>query len=211
MTAPEGPRLICISGGDASGKSTQVEALTAALSERGEKVAAVTIWDALSDPYVAQRLPFRDRGQVYEYLRILSPRARTHFMFHALHVALDRAFEREPDLVLLNAYWYKYFATEIAHGGDTRMLRSWAYGFPEPESTFYLRITPEIALARKRQRSDYESGYGDAAAFLDFQWRSLAILGQLCAELNWIDLDGTAKPSTLTATMLEVVESGGLR
>ena len=205
------PTFVCVSGSDASGKSTQVEALTRALAERGETVAPVTIWDALDVPHVARKLPFRDRAEVFAYLGILGTGSRAHFLFHALHVALEVAVAQAPDIVLLNAHWYKYFATEVAHGGDPDTVRAWTAGFPEPDTTFYLRISPETALARKRERSDYESGYGDAEAFLAFQRRSLTVLDRLCTEYGWTELDATAAPDTLTETMLATIGSGGRR
>lgn len=205
MTSTDRPLLICVSGGDASGKSTQVDALADALTSDFRSVATVSIWDAFTDPEVARRLPFREREEVFEYLRILSPRSRTHFLFHALHVALDLALERSPDVVLLNAHWYKYFATEVAHGGDPSMLRDWTRGFPIPARTFFLRISPETALDRKHVRSDYESGYGDSGAFVEFQKRSHEVLEELCAELGWTELDGSGDPDIITATMLAAV------
>lgn len=207
MNSTDGPLLICVSGGDASGKSTQVAALAAALAADGLRVAEVSIWDAFTDPYVASRLPFRDREEVFEYLRILGSGSRAHFLFHALHVALDRAAEQTPDVLLLNAHWYKYFATEVAHGGDPVVLRAWTEGFPVPARTFFLEISPATALLRKEQRSDYESGYGDAASFVEFQTRSQEVLGQLCTELGWTRLSGTDDPADLTATMVAAVRA----
>ncbi|NLE79627.1 MAG: hypothetical protein GX610_08580 [Rhodococcus sp.] len=207
----DGVPMICISGGDASGKSTQVAALAAALAADGRSVAEVSIWDAFTDPHVASKLPFGRREDVFAYLRILGPGARAHFLFHALHVALDLALEQSPDIVLLNAHWYKYFATEVAHGGDPEVLRAWTEGFPVPDLTFFLEISPETALSRKEQRSDYESGYGDAVAFVEFQTRSQEVLAGLCTELGWTRLDGTGDPKKLTARMLAAVRDEVLR
>ncbi|MEV0355073.1 hypothetical protein AB0H71_03330 [Nocardia sp. NPDC050697] len=201
------PVLICVSGADASGKSTQVDALTAALTADGTDTVAAGIWDALADPVLARHLPFRDRAAVLAYLRVLGPAARAHFLFHAVHTGLDLALARTPRIVLLNAYWYKYFATEVAHGGDPVALRAAVTGFPAPALTFHLRVTPETALARRGERSDYESGYGDAARFLEFQRRSHRELDRLGAELGWVELDATADPAALTATMLAAIEA----
>ncbi|MBB4854235.1 thymidylate kinase [Mycobacteroides chelonae] len=162
----------------------------------------MTIWDAFLDASVASKLPFRS-ADIYGYLKLLSPVSRAHFLFHALHLALELAGKRDANTILLNAYWYKYFATEVAHGGDPLILRRLAAGFPEPDLTFYLTISPLDALARKRQRSDYESGYGDEDKFLVFQQHSHAALDTLADEFAWIKLDGAAAPADLTAAMLE--------
>lgn len=142
------PLLICISGGDGSGKSTQVAALEKQLTDRGIHTATATIWDPFTDPFVAERLPFRTREDVFAYVRILGPGARGYFLFHWMRLAFDRALAHSPNILLINAYWYKYFATEIAHGADPKTLRACTQGFPTPHHTFYLRITPETALSR---------------------------------------------------------------
>jgi dTMP kinase len=194
--------VLCVTGGDASGKSTQVAALCEALRRRGVRAAAVGIWDGLGDPATSAGLPFADREAVYGYLRVLGPRGRASFLFHALHVAIELAAAQDPGVIVLNAHWYKYFATEVAHGADAAELRAWTRGFPEPGHTFHLMISADTALARKAVRSDYESGYGDELRFLDFQRRSRAVLDELSAELEWTELDGTRDPAELTDAML---------
>ncbi|MGC0366671.1 thymidylate kinase [Rhodococcus sp. 27YEA15] len=204
------PRLVCVSGADASGKSTQVDAVVRRLSGEGVRARAVGIWDALDDTDVVAALPFGSRSDVYAYLRVLSPRSRVHFLFHALHLALDLARATSPEVIVLNAYWYKYFATEVAHGGDMQSMRLLAAGFPLPQLTFFLDISAETALSRKVSRSDYESGYGDESAFLTFQRTSHAILGSLADELDWVVLDGTRAPEELGRSILAGIRAGVL-
>jgi thymidylate kinase len=210
MTDGPTATVICIAGGDGSGKSTQIARLTAFFEEQQRKVMPVSIWDAFSDPAIVSKLPFERPSDVYRYLKLLSPVSRTHFLFHALHLALERASDRMPNVLLLNAYWYKYFATEVAHGGDPALLRQLAAGFPEPDLTFYLSVGPEAALARKSHRSDYESGYGqDEQTSLDFQRRAHEALQALAAEYCWTELDGRSSPSEITTAMIRQVEEVG--
>lgn len=202
--------VICVAGGDGSGKTTQIARLTAYFSERGHNAVPVTIWDAFADPTVASKLPFDRPSDVYGYLKLLGPVSRTHFLFHALHLALERASDRNPDVLLLNAYWYKYFATEVAHGGDPALLRQLAAGFPEPDFTFYLSVDPEEAMARKAHPSDYEYGYArDAQAMLAFQRRARDILRALALEYTWIELDGRSSPTDVTAAMIQRLRQVG--
>ena len=198
------PTTICIVGGDGSGKTTQVTRLAAIFESRGQKVAAVTIWDALIDPAVKSKLPFERPLEIYSYLKVLDPLARTHFLFHAMHLALDLARAPTPDVLLLNGYWYKYMATEIAHGGPPTELRQLAAGFAVPDRSFYLAITPEEALRRKSHRSDYESGYAeDPEVFLAFQRQAHQVLDTLSAELSWVHLDGLQPTATLTQAIVD--------
>ncbi|WP_084489117.1 aminotransferase class III-fold pyridoxal phosphate-dependent enzyme [Nocardia niwae] len=195
-------RLICLAGGDGSGKTTQVARIAAEFEAQGHSVAAVTIWDAFLDPKVSSKLPWGSPAEIYGYLQLLTPLSRAHFLFHAMQLSLDLAAERGADIVLANAYWYKYYATEVAHGGDPAVLRSLAAGFPEPDRTFYLAVRPQDALSRKRLRSDYESGYGDEESFLTFQQRSHEALDALSDELGWIRLDGAAAQAEITSAVL---------
>ncbi|MEV5832583.1 aminotransferase class III-fold pyridoxal phosphate-dependent enzyme [Nocardia sp. NPDC052112] len=195
-------RLICIAGADGSGKTTQVARIAAEFEAQGQSVAAVTIWDAFLDPKVSSKLPWRSPAEIYGYLELLSPLSRAHFLFHAMQLSVDLAAERGPDILLANAYWYKYFATEVAHGGDPVVLRKLAAGFPEPDRTFYLAVGPQDALGRKQLRSDYESGYGDEETFLAFQRRSHDALEALSEEFGWIRLDGTDTPADITKAVI---------
>ncbi|MFF2549517.1 hypothetical protein ACFVUS_00905 [Nocardia sp. NPDC058058] len=202
------PFVVCIAGGDASGKSTQVAAVAKTLRDQGISTAEAGIWDALDDPVIAARLPFRDRDEVFGYLRVLRPSSRALFLFHAVQVAVELAAAAAPEVILLNAYWYKYFATEVAHGGDPAALRAHASGFAAPDLTCYLKVSPGTALARKIERSDYESGYGDAEKFLEFQQQSQTVLDGLSRELGWHELDGTAEPGILTRTIAAAIPIG---
>lgn len=199
MTAPLDTHWVCLAGGDGSGKSTQAAALVAALVAEGVDAVEVGIWDGLTDPVTAPLLGFSDRAQVQEYLRVLGPRARALFLFHALHAAIDLAASRHPQVAILNAHWYKYFASEVALGGDPAELRAWVTGFPEPARTFYLRVEPAVAMARKSELSPYESGFGADEEFVQVQADAQVALDGLSAELGWIELDGAADRAVLTA------------
>ena len=48
---PSGTQLICVTGPDGSGKTTQIARIAEALSRRGkQKIVPMTIWDMLLDP-----------------------------------------------------------------------------------------------------------------------------------------------------------------
>ena len=208
---PAGKRIICVTGGDGAGKSTQIAALSATLTDGGSSCAEVSIWDGLQDSTISEHLPFGSAAAVYRYLQVLTPNSRVHFLYHALQLAIDLAVRKGADTMLINGYWYKYFATEVAHGGDPNMLRALTAGFPEPDLTFYLSTSADDALARKHRRSDYESGYGDENEFLDFQQRSRSVLDDLAAELNWVRIDGRLPPADITTAILAGLdERGGL-
>jgi thymidylate kinase len=204
------PTAICMTGGDGSGKSTQIDCLTKFFEQRKIATAAVSVWDAFTDPAVVAAMPIADPSDIYRYLKLLGPNSRPHFLFHALHLSLERALERRPQVLLLDGYWYKYFAAEIAHGADPAVLRSLAAAFPEPNVTFHLAIGPQDALRRKFHHSDYESGYGDdAQAFLDFQEGVQHVLIGLAMEFGWIDIEAQQPPEEVTKIITFQLEERG--
>jgi len=201
------PKLICVTGPDGSGKTTQITKLAEHLEKSGQhKVAAVTIWDLLLDPSCKGKIVFDDPGQVDKYLSILHPTSRALFLYHCFHEALELAKKRGADVILLNAYWYKYYATEVAHGGDRALLRQLAGLFPEPSLTFYLDVDPGEAFARKAMLSGYETGFANPRsrdAFVAFQDTAHGVLDGLAKELGWVRLDGRTPMARLTEAMTD--------
>lgn len=199
------PRIICVTGPDGSGKTTQVTKLAEVLERTAKrKVAAVTIWDLLLDPTCKGKVLFDDPAKVDRYLSILHPTSRALFLYHCYAEALELAKKRGADVLLLNSYWYKYYATEVAHGGDRDLLRQLAVVFPEPDLTFYLRVHPEEAFARKARLSGYETGFAEPRSkegFVSFQRVAHGVLEDLSKELGWVVLDGKEPIHDLTDVM----------
>ncbi|MBI4508016.1 MAG: hypothetical protein HY698_00170 [Deltaproteobacteria bacterium] len=205
------PKLICVTGPDGAGKTTQIGRIAKGLEKQGkQKVIPVTVWDLLIDPASKGRVPFRSPREVDLYLQILGSTPRALFLYHCFYQALEMARGRNPSALLVNAYWYKYFATEVAHGGDTSLLLRLAEIFPEPAITFYLRVTPEEAFRRKASLSGYETGFSSnksEEAFVAFQRRSTAVLDELARERGWIELNGNESPESLTELIVKRIDS----
>ncbi len=203
--------MICVTGADGAGKTTQLGRLAERL-ERVEqrKVACVTIWDLLLDPDTSPKVGLRSPRQVDTFLRILEPMARALYLFSSFRAALDRALAQSPDVLLLNSYWYKYYATEVAHGGAAEpMLRIAEAAFPEPDTTFYLRLTPAQAFGRKADLSGYETGFAEPRseeAFLAFQTRAHAALDQQAERRGWFPIDAARPPAETTEAILERIK-----
>jgi thymidylate kinase len=204
------PRLVCVTGPDGSGKTTQIGKLAEALTRRGQgPVAAVTIWDLLLDPSAKGMTGFQSPGEVDAYLSLLHPTARALFLYHCFYQALELAYARRPKLCLLNAYWYKYYATEVAHGGDAELLLAPTAVFPEPALTFYLSVSPEESGRRKAGLSGYETGFADPPtpeAFVAFQRKAQVVLEQQAARRGWVRLDGKESVTQVTDLILARME-----
>jgi thymidylate kinase len=196
--------IACVTGLDGAGKSTQVDELAARLRRDGRSVAVSTIWDLVLDPEFAGRSLFEKPSDADGYLAMLEPTARMYFLCHSLRESLARTLARETDVVLLNAYWYKYYSTEVGHGGDPAVLRTITSVLPEPDVTFYLRISVAEAARRKGEFSAYESGFAptrSAEAFAAFQGVVLREFEGLAAELDWVALSSDSPPGELTDRM----------
>jgi len=206
-------KLICVTGPDGSGKTTQIGKLAERLERRGKKkIAAVTIWDMLLDPATRGKLPFRSPTEVDGVLQVLHTMPRTLFLYHCFAEALEMAKERHADICLINSYWYKYYATEVAHGGNAERIRRIADDvFDEPTLTFYLRITPEEAFNRKATLSGYETGFANPRsqeAFIAFQNKAHAALNEMAAQRRWIEMDGKESIEALTDMILARIDQG---
>lgn len=204
-------RIVCITGTDGAGKSTQIAELGSALGERGLTVRAVSIWDGLTSEAVRDRLAFQSREQVYRYLEVLTPLSRTYFLFHALRLSLDLAADGQSDILLLDGYWYKYYATEVAGGVDAEAVRAMAAGFPVPDRTFYLKVDTRDAALRKQELTAYERGFSEADRFTSLQTESQRALESLAAELDWRVVDGKGEVAQITAELLaELLREDGV-
>lgn len=193
--------IACVTGPDGSGKSTQVAAVAGRLREEGRSVASSQIWDPMLDPAFAGRALFDRPAKADAYLELLDSTSRMYFLCHALQESLVRARARQTDVVLLNAYWYKYYAVEVAHGGDAPTLRTINSVLPEPDVTFYLRISPSAAARRKERFTGYETGFAaarTAAAFESFQVPAAREMEALAGEFGWIALPGGEPAAEIT-------------
>lgn len=196
------PLYVCISGPDGSGKSTLCERLMRRFGAEGRyRAQEVTIWDMLYEPGYQDKVGFRSPKEVDAYLALLSPTARTLYLFHCLAQAMEIAATKAADILLLNSYWYKYYATEIAHGGDPEILRPLTAVFPEPDLTWYLRVSTDETYRRKEKISGYESGFSPTRSqedFAAFQHKAHRTLDELKKVLQWSELDGTRGIEDLT-------------
>jgi dTMP kinase len=172
-----------------------------------------TIWDPILDPAFQGRALFAEPSEADGYLELLGPTSRMYFLAHGIGESLSRALRRGTDVLLLNAYWYKYHATEVAHGGDREVLRAITSVLPEPHVTFYLRVTPAEAARRKESFSAYETGFADtrsAEAFESFQPAALEELDALAEELGWVPLPERTPTQELTDLIVSHLERSHL-
>ena len=171
-------KIVSITGPDGAGKSTLIKHLLLRLPG----ARPVTVWDLLINPDTKGLLPFKSAAEVDNYLSILEPVSRAYFLLHCMRTALDLAARENPPFVLVDGYWYKYMATEMAHGADKSELMGLVEGFPGPDLNIYLEVAPDAGAARKETYSGYECGFAEernAESFKEFQDKAREALEDL--------------------------------
>lgn len=200
--------IICVSGADGCGKSTLLENLAKAVPG----ASVVSIWDLMRDPRA--RPLYATKEQIQTFLGALEEESRALFMLSYLRAAMDRAGH---GVVLVDAYWYKYLANELAMGADPARLLPLTALFEKPSLTLHLELDPATAAARKQGVfSAYECGLQSPSVehFVEFQSRTGPIQKQLVQRdsRRVVTLSGTASAAALFTQALahvrEVLDDG---
>ncbi|MBI3557176.1 MAG: hypothetical protein HY074_13005 [Deltaproteobacteria bacterium] len=188
--------MVVVTGPDGSGKSTACKGAAMRLEEQFGKgtIGAASIWDSMTATGAFKK------EAVVRYLSALGGPARTLFLFHAMRHSVELALAKAPRLLVVDSYFYKYAASELAYGTASSIVRGAAVGFEKPALTLYLDVEVAAALKRKKETSQYESDGGD---FLKFQKSMQAHWKQLEAEHGpWIHISSC---ETAEATLTKVV------
>jgi dTMP kinase len=203
----EGKRIICVSGIDGSGKTT----LLGRLAENLPETRTVTIWDIMKFPEPGAKIAFRDKKEVDDYLQKMGHPERAIFLFECLTTAMNRALKAPEKTLLIDAYWYKYYSTELAmHGESARKeLDAAIRDFPAVDTLFFIAFNANSALARKKSFSGYESGYAPERtpeSFVAFQSLAYENLKPLMKDAGAIVLDGETPVETKLAVCLRELD-----
>lgn len=153
-------KLIAITGSDGCGKSTVIEAL----SNQFPSSVVSDIWQ----PMYRENTLFNSKHSVDNYLCELLPEARSLFLAHAILESVQKQETNASDIHFINAYYYKYFATELAYGVSSEKLQDLIAWFPKPDLTIRLTVPLEVVAQRKKRFSRYESGGVIAPTVTDF-------------------------------------------
>ena len=196
------PKLICITGIDGVGKSTLVELL----AEKIPTAYISNIWDIMEGG--VETVPFKSKQDIDNYLCELSPDVRLLFLAHALKFSVDKALDSGSDLVILNGYYYKYFASELALNASADLVDSLMGAFPKPDYVFQLELSIEEIVNRKPHFSRYESGLSMQPGkdnFVEFQKKALEEW-KVFDSANWVHLSTEDSPETLLTSLLSKID-----
>lgn len=184
--------LVAITGPDGAGKDTLIQSLLR------PGVRAVTIWDSLMDPEFRKAFPILPE-KIDSYLKVLTSPARALFLAHAIRQSLERAFkDSSSHTLILNGYWMKYFACEVAYGSTSESMLALAELLPLPKKILYLDLPVEVALSRKSKLSGFETGFAEPELrrdrFVSFQSQVHSVLHSWQKQSGWIRIDATQAP-----------------
>ncbi|MFF5897543.1 thymidylate kinase [Streptomyces argenteolus] len=197
--------IVSVAGTDGAGKSTVTRLAAERLAGAGTAVERVERWDIVGNPrYPSADLLRRDVPAARTCVADMPPGPRFLFLMWSIDLALRGRAPggQEAAVTLLDGYWMKHAASEIAYGLDRTWVESVAAGLPPSSEVVYLRLDPERAWERKAGRDlvPYECGMDPACSresFLTHQRRVLDVLDGWAARFGWRELDAAQPVETL--------------
>lgn len=151
-------KVITLIGADASGKDTQIAHLKETFLNQKKRVQVITIWDSLAD-----FSEIKDKKTLQEtvetFLLKFESHARSFFLMACLKNSMEK-IDRSNDIVLLNGFYHKYWASEMAYGVESDLWKLNSHQFIDSDFYFYLKTPVEICSQRKTHWSKYEQGLG---------------------------------------------------
>ena len=203
--------LINILGGDGCGKSTQIRRLldwtSASLKHPARLLAKKTLFDRDLFPE-CDIFGITYETLAHERLPRMPDEARALWLIY-MNMALIRGAPANPgEVVYLDGFWQKHYATEAALGTDSSWLRQVCAPFPEPDLTILLDLDPAVIVARSHEHKPYESGCDFACRdenFLQHQYRVRDILLTLAKERGYFVVDANRPEEELFGCLCSLI------
>lgn len=188
--------VITLIGADACGKDTQIASLKKHFEGQNKKVQVITIWDSL-----AEFSSINDKKSLQEivetFLLKYEAHARSFFLLACLKNSVSK-IDATADIILLNGFFHKYWASEMAYGVESALWEKNISEFVPSDKVFYLKTPIEQCLSRKTSWSKYEQGLGlfakkiEKLSKVDFQKNLHANLDRISHTIeNLIVIDGS--------------------
>ncbi|HEX3649675.1 MAG TPA: thymidylate kinase [Pseudonocardiaceae bacterium] len=198
------PIVVAVVGADGAGKSTITDAVAARMTADGVPVLRIDRWDIVASPdYPTAACLAPSVADARSCAARMSSTPRLLFLLWAATLALtDRAAGPTDGVVLLDGYWMKHAASEIAYGADPVWVEAVAAGLPPADLVVYLRLDPELALRRKGGRPvPYECGMDmsrSPSSFRRHQSTIRSVLDGWSDRYGWLVVDADQPVPSLT-------------
>ncbi|MHB8471807.1 MAG: hypothetical protein ACYDC8_02925 [Gammaproteobacteria bacterium] len=198
--------LICVTGMDGSGKSTVVDTLLHELTiTHGLIATEISVWDSIKNTSRGAHCLQQPRDELDGYLSLLCPEARMLFVLHLLSEAFAMARQSGINVGVINAHWYKYYASVLVQGGAEDRLLPIMGLLPSPNLTFFLDVPAKTTALRKSSFSGFETGYSetrDTRAFEMFQTKAIKVIDRLADRGDWIRVDASLDQTAVIECIL---------
>ncbi len=203
-------KLIVVEGADGSGRSTQIQKLTAWLEGTGHATVQVGL---KRSSLVSEELEQAQNGNILSRTT-LSLFYATDFADQMEHLILPSL--RAGFIVLADRYIYTLMARDLVRGMDEAWLKN-LYGITlMPDAVFYLEVSPEQLVQRvfaKNQTLDYwESGMDLGLSrdmfdsFLQYQGRMRDTFRRLQKTYGFTIVDAERSPGEINRELQERIE-----
>jgi thymidylate kinase len=204
--------VVAIVGPDGAGKSTLTDLLARRLSAAGRPASRVDRWDVVGDPHYPTASCLNPTvSEVRTCAGRMSGTPRLLFLLWASVLSLtDRDGGLPGRIVLLDGYWMKHAASEVAYGADLEWVESVAGGLPPADLVVYLRLEPETAWLRKDGNPMlYECGLDPTRSresFLRHQGAIVTVLDRWAERYGWLTVDGEASPDVQANRLMWTID-----
>ena len=203
--------LINVLGCDGCGKSTQIEKLIGWVHDdtplRARSLTKKNIFDAARFPDTAL-IGVPDPNLAHRLLPSVNKENRALWLILMNLVLIQGDPPEMGEVVFLDGYWQRYYATEAALGVDESWMRAVCSVFAEPDATVLIDIDPKVIVARGRVHNPYESGCDfdcSDESFIDHQEKVRSILLDLAEEKAWHVIDGDNTQSDIFAAIITCI------
>ncbi|MBF4619273.1 thymidylate kinase [Clavibacter sp. VKM Ac-2873] len=192
--------IVAVVGADGAGKSTATRLATELLRDRGDAATTVGRWDIVGDDrYPAARFMQASVEETRQCVAEMPRASRFLFLMWSMGYALEARPPEPGAITVLDGYWMKHAASEIAYGVDREWIESVVAGLPRADTVVYLRVTPDVAWERKKdgEVEPYECGMDPScsrAAFVAHQTRILTTMDAWAERHGWSVVDGSGDP-----------------
>ena len=192
--------IVALAGADGVGKTTIVSRVVERLIESGHSARAIRRWDIVDNPaYPATRFIKRDIRDLRNCVAAMPPIPRLMFLLWTMHMSLAPYLaDRESSIIVVDGYWMKHAASEIAYGVEADYVAALTDRMPRADITFLLEVPLDQLYERKRNDLvPYECAMDPQCSrdnFIVHQNKICTILGGWARSFNWIKVDA-ARPA----------------
>ena len=171
-------KFIVFEGIDASGKETQAKLLSSFLKKKGFEVLLT------HEPIYEEPIGKIIKDNLEKKISLSSETVAMLYAAdrHEHYLKVEKALS-EGKVVISDRYKYSNMAYQGANGVDSRWIEEIEKYSKDPDIIFYIRVKPESAMKRRKEKDLYEENY-------EFQKKVFGIYENLSKKYNFITIDG---------------------